>query len=59
MPTKNQHFVPRVYLKAWETEVETSKDPKKNLMEYMCLMALILGKVPTEVLFFGNGIFIQ
>lgn len=30
MPTKNQHFVPRVYLKAWETEVETSKDPKKK-----------------------------
>lgn len=30
MPTKNQHFVPRVYLKAWETKVETSKEPNKK-----------------------------
>lgn len=22
MPTKRQHYVPQVYLKAWETEVE-------------------------------------
>ena len=27
MPTKKQHFVPRVYMKAWETTVETLKDP--------------------------------
>lgn len=27
MPTKKQHYVPRVYLKAWETQVETLKDP--------------------------------
>ena len=30
MPTKNQHFVPRIYLKAWETKVETSKEPNKK-----------------------------
>ena len=27
MPTKRQHYVPQVYLKAWETQVETTKDP--------------------------------
>lgn len=27
MPTKEQHFVPRVYLKSWETNVETLKAP--------------------------------
>lgn len=27
MPTKQQHFVPRVYMKAWETNVETIKNP--------------------------------
>ena len=27
MPVKQQHFVPRVYMKAWETNVETLKDP--------------------------------
>ena len=30
MPTKRQHFVPRVYMKAWETEVETLKEPDKK-----------------------------
>ena len=30
MPTKKQHYVPRVYLKAWETKVETSKEPTKK-----------------------------
>ncbi len=30
MPTKKQHFVPRVYMKAWETKVETSKEPDKK-----------------------------
>lgn len=30
MATKNQHFVPRVYLKAWETQVETHKEPEKK-----------------------------
>lgn len=30
MPTKRQHFVPRVYMKAWETKVETSKEPDKK-----------------------------
>lgn len=30
MATKNQHFVPRVYLKAWETKVETKKEPGKQ-----------------------------
>lgn len=30
MATKKQHFVPRVYMKAWETEVETSKEPDKK-----------------------------
>lgn len=30
MPTKKQHFVPRVYMKAWETKVETSKEPNKK-----------------------------
>ena len=30
MPTKKQHFVPRVYLKAWETQVETLKEPNKK-----------------------------
>lgn len=30
MPTKRQHFVPRVYMKAWETQVETAKEPDKK-----------------------------
>ena len=30
MPTKRQHFVPRVYMKAWETKVETAKEPDKK-----------------------------
>ena len=30
MPTKKQHFVPRVYMKAWETQVETLKEPDKK-----------------------------
>ena len=35
MPTQKQHFVPRVYLKAWETQVETLKEPEKNSTEFM------------------------
>lgn len=30
MSTKKQHFVPRVYMKAWETKVETFKEPDKK-----------------------------
>lgn len=30
MATKRQHFVPRVYIKAWETTVETNKEPDKK-----------------------------
>lgn len=30
MSTKRQHFVPRVYMKAWETQVETLKEPDKK-----------------------------
>lgn len=30
MPTKRQHYVPRVYMKAWETQVETIKEPNKK-----------------------------
>lgn len=30
MPTKRQHFVPRCYLKAWETKVRTSMEPEKK-----------------------------
>ena len=30
MPTKRQHYVPRVYMKAWETEVETIEEPNKK-----------------------------
>lgn len=30
MPTKKQHFVPRTYLKAWETQVETLDEPDKK-----------------------------
>ena len=30
MAKKEQHFVPRVYIKAWETSVETSKEPNKK-----------------------------
>lgn len=33
MSTKKQHFVPRVYMKAWETQVETSKEPEKKFQE--------------------------
>jgi hypothetical protein len=29
MATKNQHYVPRVYLKAWETRVVSKREPKK------------------------------
>ena len=30
MSTRKQHFVPQVYMKAWETKVETSKNPKNK-----------------------------
>ena len=30
MSKREQHFVPRVYLKAWETKVETKKEPQKQ-----------------------------
>ncbi len=30
MSTKRQHYVPRVYMKAWETTVETIKEPAKK-----------------------------
>ncbi|MCI8521276.1 MAG: DUF4238 domain-containing protein [Clostridia bacterium] len=30
MPTRRQHFVPCVYMKAWETKVETLKEPTKK-----------------------------
>lgn len=30
MATRKQHFVPRVYMKAWETKVETIKEPDKK-----------------------------
>lgn len=36
-PTKNQHYVPRVYLKSWKTGVETSKEPLKKFNGVYCL----------------------
>ena len=30
MPTKKQHYVSKVYLKSWETKVETKKEPQKK-----------------------------
>lgn len=30
MPTKKQHFVPRVYLKAWECKVQKNSEPDKQ-----------------------------
>ena len=30
MPTTHQHFVPRAYLKAWETRVSNSQEPLKK-----------------------------
>lgn len=30
MSTKKQHYVPRVYLKAWKCQVERQKEPKKK-----------------------------
>lgn len=37
MPTKKQHFVPRVYMKAWETQVENSQEPQKKFTGvYVC-----------------------
>lgn len=36
MATRNQHFVPRVYLKAWETKVETKKEPHKQFDGVYC-----------------------
>ena len=29
MATKNQHYVPRVYIKSWETTVYSKKEPQK------------------------------
>lgn len=38
MATKRQHFVPRVYMKAWETQAETSRETKyENLKVCMFL----------------------
>lgn len=30
MPTRKQHYVPQIYLKAWETRVETKSEPEKK-----------------------------
>lgn len=30
MPTTHQHFVPKAYLKAWETRVRNSREPEKK-----------------------------
>lgn len=30
MATRRQHYVPQVYMKAWETEVETITEPDKK-----------------------------
>lgn len=30
MPTTHQHFVPKSYLKAWETSVRNSQEPTKR-----------------------------
>lgn len=38
MVTKRQHYVPRVYLKAWETKVETNKEPDKKFNGVYCFM---------------------
>ena len=29
VPAKNQHYVPRVYTKAWETQVSSLKEPQR------------------------------
>lgn len=37
MATKKQHFVPRVYMKAWETQVEKNQEPHKKFNGvYIC-----------------------
>ena len=32
MATRKQHYVPKVYIKAWETQVETRKEPQKQFV---------------------------
>lgn len=58
MPTKRQHFVPRVYMKAWETKVETAKEPDKKFDGVYVLMGLILVREQIEIRFYGSRIYI-
>lgn len=57
MATKKQHFVPRVYLKAWETKVETKKNRRSSLMVFIILKKeILLEKALHSKLFSGNHI---
>lgn len=44
MSTKKQHFVPRVYMKAWETQVETSKEPEKKFQGIYVIKDGVVGE---------------
>jgi hypothetical protein len=59
MPTKKQHFVPCVYLKAWETKVETIKEPNKKFDGVYVFQGSNIGDVQIGIQFCGNLIFIQ
>lgn len=56
---KKQHFVPRVYLKAWETQVETLKEPDKKFKGIYVIKDGKRARVPIEIQYYGSHIYIQ
>lgn len=60
MATKKQHYVPKVYIKSWKTQVETNKEPQKNFLVYtdLIMVKLLVMDAPVTQ-YFGNHIYTQ